>query len=119
MAKQVRVDVGQYVGDDTTPSEDGRKIAQVVVDRGGGDSELLLDMSSAPPEDVVSKFVNSFFHYIAGRGIDIWALRHRISWKSKFDSEKETLEELTDLYFESEAEKSERSGDQTAAAASE
>lgn len=98
-----RINVVDYIGSDTTPSEDGAALAKAVLrKRSANAGWMVLDMSKAPPEDLVSSFVNSFFHVLEEQNVDVRELASWLRWEAKFPSERETLEHLTDLYFKSE-----------------
>jgi hypothetical protein len=93
------VDVKAVVKKETTPTEDGTRLAAYVLKQKYALQGLTLDVRELAPEDLVSSFVNAFLHTLQGAGVDIRVAR-KITWRARFPSEKDRLRQLVDLYVD-------------------
>lgn len=93
------VDVKSIVKKETTPTEDGQRLAEHILTAKVGLEKLTLDVSGLAPEDLVSSFVNAFLHALENANVDVRSAL-KISWKTRFKSEAQRLDQLVRLYVE-------------------
>ncbi len=96
------VDVSAAIGSPTTSSEDGARLAQYLLANRTNWDSLILDVTTLPPVDLISSFINSLFHTLEEAGVDLSQMR-QVRWIAKFEGEKRRLEKLTSFYMEAKA----------------
>lgn len=99
VAKTLTINAKEALGTESTPGEDGHRLAARVLELGASLRSLQIDMREVAPEDLVSSFVNAFLMALEEGGVDITEAR-RIGWLTAYDSERERLRELVAWYVE-------------------
>ena len=97
-SKAKTVDVASLVGNNTTPAEDGRRLAKYLLKEDLVYRKPALDVSGLPPEDIVSSFVNTFLYSLEEAGVDL-ARAAPFHWVTSYNSEKQRLDDLTSFYL--------------------
>jgi len=82
------------------PTSDGALVANHIIKNKIAVDDLTIDVCDLAPEDLVSSFVNALLYAL--EQCSLLPKQQKLHWKTRFKSEATRLDELVNLYLETD-----------------